>query len=77
MTNTAGSLYLTHKACILVLALRTLTLLVPGFDNTVQLKFDRHALHAWKMRMLHPVTQEEITFTAAFPSDMKQFYPLS
>lgn len=50
---------------------------VPGFDNTVQLKFDRHALHAWKMRMLHPVTQEEITFTAAFPSDMKQFYPLS
>lgn len=30
----------------------------------------RQALHAWKLRFLHPETGEEVTFTAALPPDL-------
>lgn len=34
--------------------------------------FKRQALHAWKLELQHPVTREELTFTAEMPDDLKE-----
>lgn len=32
----------------------------------------RLALHAWQLRLLHPITQDELLFTAPYPPDFSQ-----
>lgn len=32
----------------------------------------RHALHAWKLVLTHPITQERMCFTAPLPQDLEQ-----
>lgn len=34
--------------------------------------FPRQALHAWKLKLIHPVTAKEMEFEAEFPEDMEE-----
>ena len=36
------------------------------------LDFGRQALHAWRLRFLHPMTAEPLAFEASLPTDMKE-----
>lgn len=38
--------------------------------------FKRQALHAWKLRFVHPQSSEEVTFEAPLPDDMQQLLTL-
>jgi 23S rRNA pseudouridine1911/1915/1917 synthase len=40
-------------------------------DNRLELKVDRQMLHAWKLRLRHPVTRQDMEFTAPIPEDMR------
>ncbi|MFO0678537.1 MAG: RluA family pseudouridine synthase [Polyangiaceae bacterium] len=38
------------------------------------LEMDRHALHAWKLELRHPMTDEPLSITAPVPEDMQTFW---
>ncbi|MFD0620419.1 RluA family pseudouridine synthase [Paenibacillus sp. GCM10027629] len=35
-------------------------------------RMDRHALHAWKLGLTHPITKQWMEFTAELPNDLQQ-----
>jgi 23S rRNA pseudouridine1911/1915/1917 synthase len=43
-------------------------------EDSVMLELERHALHAGKMSLLHPVTREPLVIEAPYPTDMKSFW---
>ena len=36
---------------------------------------NRQALHSWKLSFLHPITKEQLCFTAPLPKDMGSMFP--
>ncbi len=44
---------------------------LPVKAQKVLAKFERQALHAYKLGFQHPVTEEKLTFTADLPEDLK------
>jgi len=42
----------------------------PSLDRRMDSPPSRQMLHAWKLTLRHPVTREEISFTAPIPEDM-------
>ena len=44
-----------------------------AFRKDFKIKFKRTALHSAEIRFIHPQTNEEMTFTAPVPEDMKRF----
>ena len=42
--------------------------------NPVYDKIDRQALHSYELKFCHPVTGEEMKFTAPLPKDMSLLY---
>jgi len=55
---------------------RDRVMLLPPLDRPFAHKilkcFERHALHAWKLSIVHPISQEELHFTAPLPDDFKK-----
>ena len=45
----------------------------PSMDRRMETPPARQMLHAWKLRLRHPVTREEMSFTAPVPEDMAVF----
>ena len=45
----------------------------PSMDRRMDPPPARQMLHAWKLRLRHPVTREEMSFTAPVPEDMAVF----
>ena len=45
----------------------------PAMDRRMDPPPARQMLHAWKLRLRHPVTREEISFTAPVPNDITDF----
>ncbi len=43
-----------------------------GKDSPVRLRSRRVALHAWKLRFVHPKTGEEVLVTAPLPADLAE-----
>ncbi|MCP4455230.1 MAG: hypothetical protein GY809_27535 [Planctomycetes bacterium] len=41
-------------------------------EDHTQLRLPHQALHAWKLTMRHPVTQEDMTFEAPLPKDVQE-----
>lgn len=58
-----------HMACL------GCPLLGDGLYGTADDRISRHALHAWMVRLTHPVTGEELAVTAPLPEDMKRLVP--
>jgi 23S rRNA pseudouridine1911/1915/1917 synthase len=42
-------------------------------DDRLQLELPRHALHAWRMAFMHPMTDDRLVFEAPLPEDMQAF----
>ena len=45
----------------------------PSLDRRMDSPPSRQMLHAWKLTLRHPVTREEISFTAPIPEDMAEY----
>ncbi|CAN5911848.1 RluA family pseudouridine synthase [soil metagenome] len=43
-------------------------------EDSVRLELPRHALHAARLSLLHPITQERLTVEAPFPPDLAEFW---
>ncbi len=43
-------------------------------EDSVRLELPRHALHAARLSLLHPITQERLTVEAPFPPDLDDFW---
>ncbi len=43
-------------------------------DDRRTLRLDRHALHAWKLTLPHPVTRERVSFEAPLPAGLRGFW---
>ncbi|MBS2019784.1 MAG: RluA family pseudouridine synthase [Deltaproteobacteria bacterium] len=43
-------------------------------EDFVRLELPRHALHAARLSLLHPMTNERLTIEAPFPSDLAEFW---
>lgn len=41
-------------------------------DNTLDSRIERHALHAWKLGLTHPITKQWMEFTADLPQDLQR-----
>ncbi|MBX7114397.1 MAG: RluA family pseudouridine synthase [Myxococcaceae bacterium] len=39
----------------------------------LKLRLKRHALHAWRLSLEHPMTKEALTFEAPWPDDLREF----
>jgi 23S rRNA pseudouridine1911/1915/1917 synthase len=46
---------------------------VYAFRKDFELKFKRVALHAHRLKFIHPVTKEALNFTSELPKDMEDF----
>jgi 23S rRNA pseudouridine1911/1915/1917 synthase len=42
--------------------------------DRVRLRLERHALHAWRLTLPHPVTREPIALEAPLPEDLAGFW---
>jgi 23S rRNA pseudouridine1911/1915/1917 synthase len=43
-------------------------------DDRARLRLDRHALHAWRLALLHPVTRAPVALEAPLPADLRGFW---
>lgn len=43
-------------------------------DDRARLRLPRHALHAWRLALLHPSTREEVLLEAGLPEDLAAFW---
>ena len=43
-------------------------------EDALMLEVERHALHAGKMSLLHPITREPLVIEAPYPTDMQAFW---
>ncbi|BDG03292.1 hypothetical protein AMOR_22880 [Anaeromyxobacter oryzae] len=43
-------------------------------DDRARLRLPRHALHAWKLELPHPVTRAAVALEAALPGDLAAFW---
>ncbi len=43
-------------------------------EDRATLRLERHALHAWRLTLPHPVTREPVSLEAPWPDDMKTFW---
>lgn len=46
----------------------------PSLDRRLSPPPPRQLLHAWRLRLRHPATGAELSFTAPLPADMRQFW---
>jgi 23S rRNA pseudouridine1911/1915/1917 synthase len=42
--------------------------------DAAALRLPRHALHAWRLTLPHPVTREPLAFEAPLPEDLRAFW---
>lgn len=45
-------------------------------DDSSEPFFRRQALHAWRLEVMHPITEKPLVITAPMPADMQQVYDL-
>jgi len=45
-------------------------------DDDAEPFFRRQALHAWRLEVMHPITEKPLVVTAPMPADMKRLYDL-
>jgi 23S rRNA pseudouridine1911/1915/1917 synthase len=45
-------------------------------DDSAETFFRRQALHAWRLEVMHPITEKPLVITAPMPADMQQVYDL-
>jgi 23S rRNA pseudouridine1911/1915/1917 synthase len=43
-------------------------------DDRARLRLSRHALHAWRLELPHPLTRETVQLEAALPPDLRSFW---
>jgi 23S rRNA pseudouridine1911/1915/1917 synthase len=43
-------------------------------EDAIRLELPRHALHAARLSLLHPITQQRLTVEAPFPPDLSEFW---
>ncbi|HZZ84174.1 MAG TPA: RluA family pseudouridine synthase [Anaeromyxobacteraceae bacterium] len=43
-------------------------------EDRATLRLERHALHAWRLTLPHPVTREPVSLEAAWPEDLTAFW---
>lgn len=45
-------------------------------EDPTETFFRRQALHAWRLEVMHPITEKPLVITAPMPADMQQVYDL-